>query len=200
MFNPVQQGTGNPDRYCYASDRAYNTASSQNKDRRPHASYAELITMAIESSPDSMLTLKEIYAWINTNYPYFDSSKSGWQNSIRHNLSLNRCFYKIPRSEANPGKGSYWKINYEFQNVKVNYRNKRYNYKNTPDNTIKSLSDILSDNKLISDNIGVNEIPYKQTTIFNGNLMDTEEFYNNNEYYDCSNDDKRKINRIFSFK
>lgn len=199
MFKPIQQGAGTHDRYCYTAEGSYPNPH-QSKERRPHISYAELITMAIESSPDSMLTLKEIYSWISTNYPYFDSSKTGWQNSIRHNLSLNRCFYKVPRSEGNPGKGNYWKINYEFQNIKVNYRSRRYNYKPMPSTTIESLSEILNDNKLISDNIGVNEIPYKQTTVFNGNLMDADEFYGNNEYYDYASDGKTKMNHIFSFK
>lgn len=197
MFKGNQQGSST-DKHSFGAEGCYNSLNS--RERRPPISYAELITMAIESSPEAMLTLKEIYAWISAHYPYFDSSKTGWQNSIRHNLSLNRCFYKVPRGTDSKGKGSYWKINYEFQNVKVNYRNRRYNYKPMPQATIESLTEILNDNNLLSENIGVNEIPYKQTTVFSGNLMEGDEIYNNNEFYDYNNEDKSKINRIFSFK
>lgn len=196
MISPAHQGRGSSGLYC--PNASYPAKGRHAKERRPHISYAELITLAIESSPDGMLTLKEIYAWISTHYPYFDNSRTGWQNSIRHNLSLNRCFYKVPRAEGSRGKGSFWKINYEFQNAKLNYRTKRYCYGDGPQN-INSLSEILNDSSRMLDNIGVNEIPYKQTTVFNGNLMDDDCYFINQEYREYSEDDK-KIDRIFSFK
>jgi hypothetical protein len=88
----------------------------RNDRAKPPYSYASLIAQAIMASPTGRLTLTEIYTWIMRTFPYYQSQNSGWQNSIRHNLSLNRCFVKESNSSlasstaAGPHKGSYWSI------------------------------------------------------------------------------------------
>jgi len=83
---------------------------SDHQAEKPPYSYAQLIVQAIISSSQQQLTLSEIYAHISSNYPFYKPSEKGWQNSIRHNLSLNRYFIKVPRSQEESGKGSFWRV------------------------------------------------------------------------------------------
>lgn len=80
------------------------------KEEKPPYSYAQLIVQAISSVSDRQLTLSGIYSYITKNYPFYRTADRSWQNSIRHNLSLNRYFVKVPRSQEEPGKGSFWRI------------------------------------------------------------------------------------------
>ena len=78
------------------------------KDIKPACSYASMITWAILSQSDEKLSLNGIYEWIKSHYAYYRLTPGGWQNSIRHNLSLNASFTKVPRRSDEPGKGMKW--------------------------------------------------------------------------------------------
>ncbi|KAF5290788.1 hypothetical protein FQR65_LT11520 [Abscondita terminalis] len=84
----------------------------KNGDKKPPFSYATLICMAMGKNGNKM-TLSAIYQWIRENFLYYKKADPSWQNSIRHNLSLNKCFVKVARSKDEPGKGGFWRLDLE---------------------------------------------------------------------------------------
>lgn len=87
---------------------------------KPPYSYATLICMAMQASKKAKITLSAIYKWITDNFCYFRHADPTWQNSIRHNLSLNKCFIKVPREKDEPGKGGFWKIDPQYADRLMN--------------------------------------------------------------------------------
>uniref|UniRef100_A0A8D8EVP1 Forkhead box protein biniou n=1 Tax=Culex pipiens TaxID=7175 RepID=A0A8D8EVP1_CULPI len=89
------------------------TSKKSNGGRRqekPQLSYINMIVMAIKDSPHRRRTLSEIYKYLQSKYDFFNGEYNGWKNSVRHNLSLNECFKKLPKECGKPGKGHYWTI------------------------------------------------------------------------------------------
>lgn len=97
------------------------TDTKNRSESKPPYSYVNLITFAINSTaPKKQMTLNEIYEWITENFPYYKNIGNGWKNSVRHNLSLNKCFVRVQRPKNDPGKGAYWTIDYSYQEVAMN--------------------------------------------------------------------------------
>ncbi|KAL2270759.1 hypothetical protein VTJ83DRAFT_130 [Remersonia thermophila] len=67
--------------------------------------YAKLIHRAFMSTPRRAMTLQEIYQWFRENTDKGKDDTKGWQNSIRHNLSMNQAFQKRERPSGGTPEG-----------------------------------------------------------------------------------------------
>ncbi|UYV81170.1 FOXF1 [Cordylochernes scorpioides] len=98
--------------------------SGTRRKEKPPYSYITLIAMAIQESPMKRLTLSGIYQFLQHKFPFFNGTYTGWKNSVRHNLSLNECFIKLPKNLGRQGKGHYWALHpaSEHQFVEGSYK------------------------------------------------------------------------------
>ncbi|XP_010865206.2 forkhead box protein N1 [Esox lucius] len=79
---------------------------------KPIYSYSILIFMALKNSKTGSLPVSEIYSFMTEHFPYFKTAPDGWKNSVRHNLSLNKCFEKVENKTGNSSrKGCLWALN-----------------------------------------------------------------------------------------
>ncbi|XP_067947517.1 forkhead box protein L2-like [Watersipora subatra] len=86
------------------------TSKNSAEQSKPPYSYVALIATVLQESSEKKLTLKEIYQAIMNKWPYYKKNSNNWQNSIRHNLSLNDCFMKDPKENSGGKKGNHWMI------------------------------------------------------------------------------------------
>ncbi|XP_073245297.1 forkhead box protein J1-B-like [Porites lutea] len=98
------------DGYKDVNSKEPNIDYKNDANHKPPYSYATLICMAMRETNKTKITLSAIYKWIKENFMYYRVADPTWQNSIRHNLSLNKCFVKVARNKNEPGKGGFWKI------------------------------------------------------------------------------------------
>ncbi|KAL4623743.1 forkhead box protein J1-A-like isoform X1 [Arapaima gigas] len=96
------------------ADPAPSVDYKTNPNIKPPYSYATLICMAMQANRNTKITLSCIYEWIRNNFCYFRHADPNWQNSIRHSLSVNKCFIKVPRQKDEPGKRGFWTIDPQY--------------------------------------------------------------------------------------
>ena len=63
-----------------------------------------------------MATLMNIYDYIMEMFPYYGriGNKKGWQNSIRHNLSLHKAFVRT-EYQSSKRKGKFWTLDQDYE-------------------------------------------------------------------------------------
>ncbi|CAF0740058.1 unnamed protein product [Rotaria sordida] len=152
MNNNMQQTSPNNPTLVPPPSLAYARRYAASK---PPYSYISLITHAINGSPDGMCTLSQIYQYIQDRYAYYRQNQQRWQNSIRHSLSFNDCFVKVPRSADRPGKGSFWALHPDSGNMFENgcylRRQKRFKIKDKIKDPNKTK--ITNKDKIINSNL-----------------------------------------------
>ncbi|KAF2748435.1 hypothetical protein M011DRAFT_348779 [Sporormia fimetaria CBS 119925] len=73
--------------------------------------YAQLIYRALMEAPGHTMVLRDIYKWFIKNTNKADNTETkGWQNSIRHNLSMNGAFEKVDIPGEDSRKGFMWRL------------------------------------------------------------------------------------------
>lgn len=109
-----------------------------------------------QSSPFKRATLSEIYGFITSNFPYYEKKpeKKGWQNSVRHNLSLNECFLKVPREGGSDKKGNHWIVDPKYDDMFENGNYRRRRRMKRPYRAEKHFTKVLTDPYVTNSSFG----------------------------------------------
>ncbi|KAJ5131008.1 Winged helix-turn-helix transcription repressor DNA-binding [Penicillium bovifimosum] len=104
--SPQSLAAASPSMTAHSTDRLSPRLSTaeQKQERSGHLPYSALIYNALKAAPGNKLPLQGIYNWFQENTDKgADPSEKGWQNSIRHNLSMNAGFEAV-KEEPKPGE------------------------------------------------------------------------------------------------
>ncbi|KAJ5208596.1 hypothetical protein N7449_002975 [Penicillium cf. viridicatum] len=112
--SPHSLAASSPGMTAQAADRLSPRSSTgdNNQERHSHPPYSVLIYQALKEAPGNKLQLQSIYSWFEANTDKGgDPNAKGWQNSIRHNLSMNAGFEAV-KEEVGPGKRAvnFWRL------------------------------------------------------------------------------------------
>ncbi|XP_006879286.1 PREDICTED: forkhead box protein H1 [Elephantulus edwardii] len=78
---------------------------------KPPYTYLAMIALVIQAAPSRRLKLAQIIRQVQAVFPFFRDDYEGWKDSIRHNLSSNPCFRKVPKDPSKPqAKGNFWVV------------------------------------------------------------------------------------------
>ena len=144
--------------------------SSGNDSEKPRMSYAQLIAEGLVNAPDGMLTLSEIYNAISARHPYYKMEARNWQNSIRHNLTLNKSFTKVPRMSSSEGRGSYWKLEPGAESIIFKRSARNVN----KSNTVNSANTSLNTSSLNLSGVNLVQTSGGMTEVTTANLVSCE--------------------------
>ena len=88
------------------STESLSLEANQRSSRFP--SYTEMIATILLSDASTAKALQDIYMLMERKYPFLEQRGHSWKNSVRHTLSFNECFLKIPREDS--GQRCNWTI------------------------------------------------------------------------------------------
>ncbi|KAJ4364120.1 hypothetical protein N0V83_009575 [Neocucurbitaria cava] len=105
--NLTRDSTPNDEIIRYSHDPNAGEAGAIDKEQP----YAQLIYKALLDAPDNTMILRDIYDWFKKYTDKASASETkGWQNSIRHNLSMNGAFEKVDQPCEDSRKGFMWRL------------------------------------------------------------------------------------------
>ena len=178
--------------------QARNKPPTQKRPEKPPFSYISLILMAIQSSATKRCTLNEIYSFLQQRFPFFRGPYQGWKNSVRHNLSLNECFLKLPKNLGRPGKGHYWTVDPE-ADVKFeqgSFRKRPKLFKSVSHEDASKTPDEQKSNKVLESSSEFNVTNKSDTKLINSPCNASIEACDRNNNNNNNNNNSVSHNRI----